>query len=444
MLEQTLIEGATAENGFEVTPDMLTLLGPQFILPEAGRISPGIKILKNGCSEADKKLYDQMVVEGYGWDDIEKKLGADSNGKSKLRPQNVDFLTIHPQTCKNPRHCQTIMSRYADENDGKLRSLPVLFTSNNWWEIMPHGLICFSKGEVRYRSAFKLIKDEFGRTNAVRICEAPREIEKGKRMYGGRGYIENRVCDPDNCPEYQSVECKFCGYLQFLIPGIPGIGVWKLRTNSWYSLVAIKSALELVSGFTKGRLAGLSHNGKPVFRLSKVEGAVSRIDTEKCKAVKTDQWLIHLDADVDITELVMQNSNNALIDRGRRALSILGNGYDERPSFVHQVEIPAAASAVFKDGGTDASLQSSAAAEDQTAATGADAPLKTDSPPRSVDSGEPALKEQISAIKKMAVRLGVDDAAVEQVVQGINIETAKSYIARLNKGDKDMFYEKPF
>lgn len=436
-MHEHVFEGDNAENSFEVTPDMLTLLGPQFILPEAGRISPGIKILKAGYSEADKQLYNKMVDEGYGWDDIEKKLGADANGKSKLRPQNVDFLTIHPKSCKNPQHYRTIMERYADQ-DGKLRSLPVLFTSNHWWEIMPHGLLCFLKGGLRYRSSFKLTKDDFGRANAVRICEAPRDIEKGKKIYGGRGYVENRICDPDKCPEYQSGECKFGGYIQFLIPGIPGIGVWKLRTNSWYSLVAIKSALELVSSFTKGRLAGLSHNGQPVFRLSKVEGTVSRIDTEKCKSVKTDQWLIHLNVDVDITELVMQNGNNALIDRGRHATHVLGNG--------HGKELPLIQPSIVDSHGDPVdSFGAKGDVEGVEMPASAD---KKDSPSthpieHSVDSGKPALKEQVDAIKKLAVKLGVDGRTIEQVLYGISKEKARLYITKLNKGDKSMFLENP-
>ena len=203
-------------------------------MPEAGRISPGIKVLKEGCSVEDKKTYESMVEQGHSWSEIEKAIGKDAEGKAKLRPINLGHLTVHPQKCADPKHADQIMQAYAD-TDGNLRSLPVIFLSDNWWESIPHGLKCFGYSGIRYKSNFRLSKDAYGRTKAVRICEAPSPLVPGKKVFGGRGYVENRICEPDDCPEYQNGECKFSGEIHFSIPGIKTVGVWKLPTNSWYS-----------------------------------------------------------------------------------------------------------------------------------------------------------------------------------------------------------------
>ena len=75
-----------------------------------------------------------------------------------------------------------------------------------------------------------------------------------------------------------------------------------------------------------GRLAGLlDDEGKPIFSLSKVEGTVSRIDTAKGKSVKADQWLIFLNANVDIAELIRRSSVQNLVSRGEKAAALLGS-----------------------------------------------------------------------------------------------------------------------
>lgn len=55
-------------------------------------------------------------------------------------------------------------------------------------------------------------------------------------------------CDPKSCPEYSSEkpQCRRVMNLLFLMPDIPGFGVWQLDTTSFYSIVNINSCIDLI------------------------------------------------------------------------------------------------------------------------------------------------------------------------------------------------------
>lgn len=53
-------------------------------------------------------------------------------------------------------------------------------------------------------------------------------------------------CTGQDCPSYKSKECKEVMMLQFLIPKVPGLGIWQLDTSSYHSIVAVNSAIELI------------------------------------------------------------------------------------------------------------------------------------------------------------------------------------------------------
>ncbi|OQA95290.1 MAG: hypothetical protein BWY23_02471 [Spirochaetes bacterium ADurb.Bin218] len=297
----------------EITAHVATLLGPKFNLPKAGVIRPGIMKLKGGATPQDKALYEKMLAEGATWDEIDQELGTDANGKSKLIPANVDYFTVRPRDCQNPKMAEEIYKLYADK-DGKLRSFPVWFPVNEWWNIIPHSLRCFSQSGIKFRSAFR----EKGR----RVCEFPLEIEPGRKVFNGRPWGE-RPCEPDTCREYQTGECKLGGVLQFYIPGIKGIGLWVLPTTSWYSLVRIKSSLEAVSSITGGRLSRIFIDGQTPFVLKKVLDEVSRVDPKTGKSIRQSQWLINLDVQIDMFELVKYGQEKTIEKRGLAAISIL-------------------------------------------------------------------------------------------------------------------------
>ena len=57
---------------------------------------------------------------------------------------------------------------------------------------------------------------------------------------------EGLPCDPQECPEYGAKRCRRVMNLQFLLPKVPGLGVWQIDTSSYYSIVNINSMIKLV------------------------------------------------------------------------------------------------------------------------------------------------------------------------------------------------------
>ncbi|MBA7550974.1 hypothetical protein ES705_43505 [subsurface metagenome] len=53
-------------------------------------------------------------------------------------------------------------------------------------------------------------------------------------------------CDPDTCEQYLEKQCRRVMNLLFMMPDVPGLGVWQLDTTSFYSIVNINSCVDLI------------------------------------------------------------------------------------------------------------------------------------------------------------------------------------------------------
>lgn len=74
----------------------------------------------------------------------------------------------------------------------------------------------------------------------------------GQLADAGSKQVENREvkCAGRNCPDYK-VKCKEVMNLQFLLPEIPGLGVWQIDTGSINSIININSTAELIKNIYK-------------------------------------------------------------------------------------------------------------------------------------------------------------------------------------------------
>lgn len=416
-----------------------TILGPVFRLPRAGVIRPGIKILKGNCTAQDQKLYEELVKQGLDWDEIDQRLGKDGEGKSKLIPHNVDYFTIRPEDCQNPQNVETIYRLYAD-GDGKLRSFPVWFATNEWWNIIPHSLRCFGRQQgLRFASFFK---------GSERWCKFPAPTTDKRKTFGGRLWGE-RPCDPNTCEEFQSGECKFGGVIQCYIPGTKGIGIWIIPTVSWRSLTSIKSSLETFCMLTMGRIAGLFNlpdkNGlitpQPIFRISKKKETVYPEDSGSVK--KRDQWIINLDVDVDLSEVVRWATEQKILTRGYAAVQILNGTRAKEEETGHEHGGNTKTQPVSEKPDQKAQeIQNSQPSNDDTTKP---APATTPTPsvpsktPAKTDDTATIKTQQADAIRKIAARNGIDRQVVETVIEGMNVIDAAELIKAMQKGDLSMF-----
>lgn len=291
-------------------------------MPVLGKLRPGIKVLKSGCTATDQAIYDTMVAEGAMWYEIEQKLGNDSSGKSKLKPNNQDYFTVRPADCKiNQANAEKIHKLY-DNDKGHIKSVPIVFMFNDWFQNIPHKLVSWGSNSVKFASSY-VEKD----SKQVRVCTSPMPRKPGERPTPGmRPAHVHGPCVPETCKVYQKGYCKLHGYIQCIIPGTVGAGLWRIETTSIYSLQQIRQTMALVSSITRGRLAGLYKDGAPVFTVRKVADTISRVNIEDGKSVKTDQDLIYLDANIEMAELALAYEETAMLSRGARAANVLTSG----------------------------------------------------------------------------------------------------------------------
>lgn len=125
----------------------------------------------------------------------------------------------------------------------KPKRLPIMFPNENVEEFAQQWLRCYSFTQG-------LICKGDGRTAIRKV-----DIETGDiaRHTTQEWAFKPLTCDPDNCPEYKGdaernikPQCRRVMNLLFLMPDVPGFGVWQLDTSSFYSIVNINSCIDLI------------------------------------------------------------------------------------------------------------------------------------------------------------------------------------------------------
>ena len=111
-----------------------------------------------------------------------------------------------------------------------------------------------------------------------------------------------------------------------MIPGIKGMGSFVIPTKSWYSMKRLKKTLRDMYQLTNGRIAYLLHNGETIFVLRKVKATIPCIDWEKGETKMRQQYLIDLDVVVDPLEVAREYSVEKVLQKGARAMTMLGAG----------------------------------------------------------------------------------------------------------------------
>jgi len=425
------------------------LLGDDDNVKTLGVIRPGIMVLKKDSAQPDVERYDRLLAQGTSWTDMAKDLG------DKLIPQNVDYFTVNRHDCVNPANADLIKKLYADP-DGRIRSIPVYFPMNEWWNIIPHRLCCYglTKG-LKHRSGFEYERDDRGRiVDYNMVCETPEELEAGKKLFGGRAWTK-KPCDPESCPEYQREECRFSGRIYFMIPGIKGMGSFVIPTKSFYSMKRVKKTLRDMYQLTNGRIAYLLHNGETIFTLRKVKATIPCIDWEKGETKMRQQYLIDLDVVVDPLEVAREYSIEKVLQRGARAMTMLGAGVETADG----VSATGAGAAEFDSSSDEKNhserLEPEPAGRQETPGKQY-APPQTGSDERQLEKGQTAEApkngnarkemdgDQKAAIAKMAARYRIQAETLDRVLAGVKFyDEAAKVISELNKGDISRFLPAP-
>ena len=147
------------------------------------------------------------------------------------------------------------------------------------------------------------------------------------RLFGGRKTVlrddNSGMCEPETCHEYQQRQCNLSGRFLFFIPGIRSISAFELHTNSFYAMNAAIQKFETVAFLRGGRISGFLDRQRTPFYLTKRLMDVAHID-EHGRAVRVAQWIIELEAPVDVTTLLRENEDaEASIVQAQLASQIL-------------------------------------------------------------------------------------------------------------------------
>jgi len=104
-------------------------------------------------------------------------------------------------------------------------------------------------------------------------------------------WTEGLICDPQECPLYAKKHCRRVMNLQFLLPHVPGLGVWQIDTTSFYSIVNINSMLELVRSLC-GRVA-----------MVPLTLCIGPIEVSPPGIKKKTVYILHLKQDIRLADL---------------------------------------------------------------------------------------------------------------------------------------------
>jgi len=302
------------QGGATAAPTLLGQ-GPARI-PTGGKIRAGIKVLTKKAAEQPKAraIYDQGVASGQSFDQIERAIAeALPDLKTPLVPRNVPWFTVRAQDFPNPEIARQIIEGYGeDRGDGRrLYRFPVVFPSDTWQTVMPHELAAWGTHDKHYWSQYSAD----GRVRHC-MCHVPVPVDdtgrRSIRLFGGRKTMVREdnggLCEPEACREYQQRQCNLTGRFLFFIPGIRSISAFELHTNSFYALNAAIQKFETVGFLRGGRISGFLDRQRTPFYLTKTLREVAHID-EQGRAVRVPQWIIDLEAPVDVTALLRDNDD---------------------------------------------------------------------------------------------------------------------------------------
>ena len=224
------------------------------------------------------------------------------------------------------------MDKFAEdrgEGGKRLYRFPVVFPADAWQNVMPHEMVTWTASERRFWSEYS----SDGQTRYCKTHEAVPVDGNGKRsirVFGGRKTVlrpdNGGVCEPEACPEYQSRKCNLSGRFIFFIPGIPSISAFDLPTNSFYAMQAAIEKFQTIGFMRGGRISGFLDEQHTPFFITKRLVEVSRID-EEGKPSRAAQWLIELEAPIDVTALLRPDDGLELqAARAQHAVALLEGG----------------------------------------------------------------------------------------------------------------------
>ncbi|SHF76408.1 hypothetical protein SAMN02746089_02513 [Caldanaerobius fijiensis DSM 17918] len=154
----------------------------------------------------------------------------DETNKGAKYPRAVDYFVVKLDENTPESSVNAFKSIYGD----RPKELDIIFPSDDPNRFFPQWLKRYGGGKL--------------------LCKG--DGETAQQVDAQTGEIKEIPCLYMECPHYKKKHCKSVGNLKFLIQGIPG-GVWQIDTSSYYSIVNINSAIDIIKSANGGHIAGI-------------------------------------------------------------------------------------------------------------------------------------------------------------------------------------------
>lgn len=175
----------------------------------------------------------------------------DTNGRGVEYPKAVDYFVCPPE----------VQAVYGE----KPRALKILFPVEDEMVFASHffrsysgsyGLVCKGDGESADRTvdldATKAMPENHGDLPVPEHRDPDHTIMASARTHhAARGTI---ACWGQDCPAFQDKACKPVMMLQFMLPMVPGLGVWQIDTSSWNGIRNVLSGIKMIRAMV-GKIA---------------------------------------------------------------------------------------------------------------------------------------------------------------------------------------------
>ena len=169
------------------------------------------------------------------------------DGKPIMRPEKVEYFVLD----KLNSGYQKIVDLFGPQPKELRILIPVEdeeLWATQYYKMydMTRGLICRGDGE-----------------NASRMID----IKTGSLPNKDTGTVgmKDMVCAGKNCPEYKAKKCGEVMNLRFILPEVPGLGIWQIDTGSINSILNINSCAKMIkAAFGRISMVPLSLTLEPI------------------------------------------------------------------------------------------------------------------------------------------------------------------------------------
>jgi len=159
------------------------------------------------------------------------------NAEGKEYPAEVDYFVFDPKT-PSPEENERLKQEFEKLYGKEPKQINIMFP-------VADPTVFFAQDYKRYGSSTSLQCKGDG---VEAVC-ASEEFAKDLEIIGRSEMGNPKVrCLGRDCPYYKNKKCGEIGILQFLLPEMPGMGIWQIATGSYHSIVNVNSCLEYIRG----------------------------------------------------------------------------------------------------------------------------------------------------------------------------------------------------